>query len=132
VAELRKVTPPECQYAIDDWFEKITLYENRALSAKVKKRPDGKFEVTMKVFAKKVQADELGAEQEAPLQDLIEGGALDDKDQPIALERRKFDRSGETELTLVVDRAPARAGIDPLNKLIDRKAEDNTVRAESL
>jgi hypothetical protein len=31
-----------------------------------------------------------------------------------------------------VGRAPARAGIDPLNKLVDRNVEDNTVRAEAL
>jgi ABC-2 type transport system permease protein len=74
--------------------------------------------VTLKVVAKKVRADELGAEKEQPLQDVIEIGALDDQDQPIALERRRFTQSGESEVQLVVDRAPARAGIDPMNKLV--------------
>ncbi|HVE87427.1 MAG TPA: M1 family aminopeptidase [Myxococcales bacterium] len=132
LADLRKVTPPDLQYVIDDWFERITLYENRATKASYRKREDGKYEVTLKVVARKVQADELGAEKEQPLQDVIEIGALDDKDLPIALERRRFDKSGENELTLVVDRAPARAGIDPMNKLVDRNVEDNTVRAEAL
>lgn len=132
LVDLRKVTPPDLQYVIDDWFERITLYENRAIKASYRKREDGKFEVTLKVVAKKVQADELGAEKEQPLRDVIEIGALDDQDQPIALERRRFDRSGESELQLVVDRAPARAGIDPMNKLVDRNVDDNTVRAEAL
>jgi len=132
IGDLRQVTPPDLQYVIDDWFDRIVLYENRAVSASVKPRPDGKFEVTMKVIAKKVQADDLGAEKDMPLQDVIEVGALDDKDEPIALERRRFDRAGETELTLVMDRAPARAGIDPMHKLVDRNVEDNTVRAEPL
>lgn len=86
----------------------------------------------MKVIARKVQSDELGAEQEAPLQDIIDIGALDAEDKPIAIERRRFDRSGESEVTLVVDRAPARAGIDPLYTLVDRNERDNTVRAEAL
>lgn len=28
---------------------------------------------------------------------------------------------------MTVDRTPAKAGIDPLNKLIDRRPQDNTV-----
>src|SRR6185503_4324153 len=30
---LREVTPPQYKYVIDDWFESITLYDNRATSA---------------------------------------------------------------------------------------------------
>jgi ABC-2 type transport system permease protein len=33
-------------------------------------------------------------------------------------------------LTLVVDKLPAKAGIDPLNKLIDRNPDDNVVKVE--
>jgi len=36
-------------------------------------------------------------------------------------------RSGENRFTLEVAGEPARAGIDPLNKLIDRDAGDNLV-----
>ncbi|HVT34925.1 MAG TPA: M1 family aminopeptidase, partial [Nevskiaceae bacterium] len=37
LAELRKVTPPEQQYLIEDLFETITLYELRATSAHARK-----------------------------------------------------------------------------------------------
>ena len=53
-------------------------------------------------------------------------GVVDAKGEPIALERRRIDRE-ESTFTLTVDRRPAKAGIDPLNKLIDRKPDDNTV-----
>jgi len=36
-------------------------------------------------------------------------------------------KSGENRLTLVVAGEPAKAGIDPLNKLIDRDIGDNMV-----
>ncbi len=36
---LRKVTPAELQYVIDDMFETITLYDNRAVSAKAHALP---------------------------------------------------------------------------------------------
>jgi hypothetical protein len=31
---------------------------------------------------------------------------------------------------VIVDKQPAQAGIDPLNKLIDRNPEDNVVKVE--
>jgi hypothetical protein len=34
------------------------------------------------------------------------------------------------EFEVTVDREPARAGIDPYNKLIDRKPDDNVVAVE--
>src|SRR6185295_10449426 len=74
IKKIRAVTPPELQYMIDDFFESITLYDNRALSAKAKALGDGRFEVTLKVFAKKRKADALGKEDDAPLHDFIDIG----------------------------------------------------------
>jgi hypothetical protein len=36
-------------------------------------------------------------------------------------------RSGVSQLKLLVSGQPAKAGIDPLNKLIDKTPEDNTI-----
>ena len=64
------MTPPELQYLIHDLFETITLYDNRALSApRRRSAPDGKYEVTLKVSAKKMRADEQGKESEVPMDD---------------------------------------------------------------
>ena len=51
---------------------------------------------------------------------------LDADNKPLFLEKKKIDRE-EMEFTVVVDRKPARAGIDPYNKLIDRRPKDNTI-----
>ena len=126
IARIRAVTPPDMQYLIDDLFERIVLYDNRALSATMKPLAGGRFEVTLKVFAKKRIADEQGKEADAPLADLIDIGVLDDAGEPLALERKRIVQE-ETTFTMVVDRKPAKAGIDPLNKLIDRRPNDNTV-----
>jgi ABC-2 type transport system permease protein len=61
-----------------------------------------------------------------PLKDYIEFGVDDANGNPLARERRLVDRRAQT-LTLVVEGRPARAGIDPDNKLIDRKPTDNMV-----
>jgi ABC-type transport system involved in multi-copper enzyme maturation permease subunit len=122
---LRAATPPQYQYVIGDMFDSITLYDNRAESARAKALPDGKYEVTVKVIARKRKADDLGAETDVPLADWIDIGVLDADGNPLYLEKKKIDRE-ESEFTVIVDGKPARAGIDPLNKLIDRRPKDNT------
>ena len=129
VQALRQITPPEAAYLIDDLFESIVLYENHALAATARKRADGKYEVTLKVHANKVRAGELGEEKEAPLRDLIEIG-VDDKDGNSLLRERKLIDSKESSFTVVVGAKPAKAGIDPDNKLIDRKPDDNMIAVE--
>jgi aminopeptidase N len=122
---IAEATPPQLQYVLDDLFENITLYDNRALSATYRRLPDGQYEVKLRLAARKLRADGLGTEHEVPLNDLIDVGALD------AIEKR-WIRSSETEVTLLMDRAPVTAGIDPLNKLVDRRPDDNVIRAVRL
>ena len=129
VDALRKITPPEQAYLIDDLFNAIVLHDNRALSATARKRPDGRYEVTLKVHASKLRADELGAEKDVPIRDLIDVG-VDDKDGNSLLRERKLVTQKETTYTLVVSGRPAKAGIDPDNKLIDRKPDDNMTAVE--
>ncbi|TFW16199.1 hypothetical protein E4L96_16885 [Massilia arenosa] len=129
VDALRMATPADKQYLIDDLFENIVLYENRAETAVAKKRADGKYDVTISAVAGKLRADELGAEKEMPLKDYIEFGVDDRDGNPLTRERRLVDRKAVT-VTLTVSGRPAKAGIDPDNKLIDRKPRDNMVDVE--
>ena len=126
IDRLRKIVPAEQAYIIGDMFESITLYENRALSASYRALPGGKYEVKLKVAAKKIRAGELGEEKEVPLADWIDIGVLDAKGKPLYMVKRKIDRH-EMEFTINVDAAPAKAGIDPWNKLVDRKPDDNAM-----
>jgi hypothetical protein len=45
--------------------------------------------------------------------------------------KRHRIRSGKQTITVVVPREPARAGIDPYRKLIDRERGDNMVEVET-
>ncbi|MES2152941.1 MAG: M1 family aminopeptidase [Pseudomonadota bacterium] len=129
IEALRKVMPPAQAYLIDDLFESIVLYENRATWASARKRADGKYDVTLAVSASKVRAGDLGEEKDVPLRDLIEFG-VDDKDgNPLLRERRLVERK-EMTLTLVSPGRPFKAGIDPDNKLVDRKPSDNMIEVE--
>lgn len=127
--ELRKVTPPDMQYYLDDSFEHIILYENRALSAQAKKLAKGQYELTLKVSTSKLSASEQGEERVVPVNDWIEIG-VDDADGKPLLRQRKLLKSGEHSFTFTVQGEPAKAGIDPDEKLIDRKPDDNMLRVD--
>ena len=129
VAAIRAQTPPELQYMVDDGFNRIVLYDNKAVSATSQKTPDGKYKVTLNVQARKFQADGNGAETRMPLSDYIEIGVFKgkkDEEQPLYMKKIKMTQEYQT-FTIVVDQQPTRAGIDPYNKLIDRIADDNMI-----
>ncbi|MGA2601187.1 MAG: hypothetical protein ABSH09_29830, partial [Bryobacteraceae bacterium] len=46
-------TPEEYRYLVDDGFNRIVLYDNKAISATSRKTPDGKYKVTLNVQARK-------------------------------------------------------------------------------
>jgi ABC-2 type transport system permease protein len=126
---LKMYTPTEYQYLYDDLFENITLYDNRTRSASYVALADGTYQVHLDVEAKKVRADGKGEEHTIPIQDWIDIGVLDAKGNYLYLQKQKIEKE-RTELTVIVPSLPAKAGIDPLNKLIDRNPEDNVVKVE--
>jgi aminopeptidase N len=129
IAELKKVTPPEFQYVFEDFFENITIYDNRARSADYTQQADGKYQVHLVVEAKKYHADGRGQEHSVPLHDLVDIGVLDQDGHYLYLQRKKIEQE-KAEFDLSVDKRPAKAGIDPLIKLIDRNPDDNVIPVE--
>jgi ABC-2 type transport system permease protein len=129
IKRIREVTPSHLQYVIDDLFESIIIFDNRATKATYKPLANGKFEVTISVTVKKRRSDELGKETDAPLNDWIDIGVLDEKGAPLLIEKRKIEKE-ETEFVLTIDKKPAKAGIDPLNILIDRRPKDNVINVD--
>lgn len=122
----RKVTPPEYQYLFDDMFLNITLYDDRAISATYVQRPDGKYDVHLVVEAKKLRADGRGQEHAIAVNDMIDIGVLDADGKYLYLQKHKINQE-KTDITVTVDRLPAQAGIDPVDKLIDRNPDDNVI-----
>ena len=134
VAEFRAVAPPEQQQLITDLFERITFYDNRADEISAKKRADGKYDVTIAWKAAKKLSDGIGKESELALGDDIDIGVFarpkggdEDDEKVLYLKKHRIDQP-EGKITVVVDELPYDAGIDPLNKLIDRVSSDNRKR----
>ncbi len=134
LAYLREGTDPKFHPLIEDLFEKIVFFDNRAVDATAVKRDDGKYAVTLKLHAAKFEADGRGKETDAPLRDAIDVGIFarpkggkEDDETVLYLAKHPFSDT-ETTLEIVVDGEPYDAGIDPYNKLIDRDSNDNRRR----
>jgi ABC-2 type transport system permease protein len=129
VDALRAQTPPEYQYYITDAFENIVLYDNKALTATYVQIPDKKYKVTLTVQAKKLKSDGSGNETPISLADYIDIGVFSGKkghEKTLYLKKEKITQLNQS-FEVVVDELPTRAGIDPINKLIDRIPDDNTI-----
>jgi len=129
LAALLAETPDDLQAWVTELFEHIILYDNRATEAVARAAGDGTYEVTLKFEAHKMRAGELGEETEAALDDPVDIGVFDDDGKPLYLERHRLDGS-TSEVTVTVEAEPARAGIDPYHKLIDRHPDDNEISVE--
>ncbi|MFL3012930.1 MAG: hypothetical protein ACJZ19_00005, partial [Candidatus Neomarinimicrobiota bacterium] len=133
---IKKNTPDDLLYLVDDTFSKITLYENKAKSASAILNDDGSYDVTFTVEAKKVYSDSTGIQTNAELNDWLEIGILGEEkvsgekiEVPILLEK-VFITDSLTTFSYTVRQKPVKAGIDPMNKFIDRVIDDNIIRVE--
>ncbi len=131
---VRAAVPAAKQGLITDFFETITLFENRVEKASFAERDDGKYVVAIAAKARKVRADGQGVETEIPLDDWIDVGVFGEKrvdgksEETVLFFEKRHITSPEVSFELVVDERPVRAGIDPYNKLVDRNSGDNVRR----
>jgi hypothetical protein len=131
VDALREETPPNLQYLIKELFEDIILFSNRTLEATAVQRADGKYDVTIKVEARKFRADAQGNETEVLVDDWIDIGAFAKPasarkyGDTLYRQRMQITQRNST-FTFTTDQLPEKAGIDPFALLIDRIPDDNT------
>ncbi len=127
VKAFRKVTPDTLQYLISDLFEDIILYENKMEAGTYVKDENGKFIVSLTFNSTKLRSDGIGNEVEVPINDYlpievegVNGEVLYSGMHQITSER--------TELEILVNDLPAKAGIDPNLIHIDRTRSNNQVK----
>ncbi|MEN9628729.1 MAG: hypothetical protein RJA10_1956, partial [Pseudomonadota bacterium] len=134
---LREEAGPQHDKLISDLFERITLVDARATAARAVKRPDGRWDLTLEIEARKLVADGKGKEAEEPLDEpfdigvfTAEPGKPGFKPASVLHFQRHPVKTGRQVLQLVVDQAPRWAGVDPYNKRIDRNSDDNLREVE--
>jgi ABC-2 type transport system permease protein len=135
VDAFRDETPEQYRYLIKDLFEDITLFSNRAVSAKSTKLADGKYQVTIEVESKKFKADDKGNETEVPVNDWIEIGALAKAEKNHRYGNVLYRQvvkitGGKQTFQFALAEKPYEAGIDPMQMLIDRVPSDNLKKVD--
>jgi aminopeptidase N len=125
---------PVRQQLITDLFDRITIYDLRAVRATSRKRADGKFEVTLNVTARKSYADGYGKETSAAMLEPVDIGLFDKEPGSgifaaanVVAMRRVMVHDGAQSFSFVADRAPSFAGVDPYNTMINRNSDENNV-----
>lgn len=134
---LREEAGPNYAQIITDLFEKITLYDLKAVSAKASKLRDGRWDLALTVAAHKYYADGKGRQTEVPMNEevpigsfLVEPSAGDfGKSKVLSFGDRPI-HSGTQTIHIALHRAPGFAGIDPYNEWIDRNSDDNVIAVQ--
>ena len=123
---LEPQVPDSLNYLIEDWFEEITLYDNRLKEATYKKLDNGKYQVKLDIESYKIKSDSLGNETRVPMNDWIDIGFFMDSNEEKLYEQRRLKFNTDTStLTVELDSLPVKAAIDPRHILIDRVFKDN-------
>ena len=118
---------PEKSILINELFNEIIVYENRVLYAKKIKKPDGKFDVEMKLSLKKIKTTPNGDEKNISFQEEVPIGVRNKEGQFIYYKRHLL-KDGEDVVKIQLNEEPYRAGLDPLNTFINILPKDNEMR----
>jgi len=100
-----------------------------AVSAKATPRGGGGLDVHLTGKVKKVHADELGREEEVPVDDELPVGVLG-RDNKVLFEQRIHVKGEDFDVVLAVPDGAEKAAIDPSSEMIDRRPEDNLIAIE--
>ncbi|MCC6138901.1 MAG: ABC transporter permease, partial [Bdellovibrionaceae bacterium] len=128
---LKAIAPKDSHPLIEDMFEKIVIFENKPLTATYKILENGQYEVKITASAQKWYSDKDGKETLTDFSQEFDIGITDNKGDYLYLKKHPF-KSGENSFTVIVSKQPAKAGVDPLNYIIDRTPDDNLMPVSTL
>ncbi|GEM_PF-499990 len=142
---IRAATPDSLQYLINDFFETITLYDNRVLDWTATPLNNGQYQIDLDFLVRKYRHGGKGKElysdngidslsyqlpnaekiiHSLPLADYLEIGIFDENGQELYLQKNKISQI-QNRVSIIVDALPTEVGVDPYFKLIDREMGDN-------
>lgn len=129
---LKQEAPPSHHAMIEDFLEKITLYDFKSKYGSVSETVDGRYKVLINIEANKYYQDEFGNLTQDEIKLPIEIGLFlnnptdeNFNNKDIIYLQKQLIKTGESSLEFIVDKKPLYIGIDPFNLLIDRDIQDN-------
>ena len=128
-------TPDSLPPLLRDFFEVNTFWSFDTKNATAEQTEVGTWRVTLDVEAKKTASDSAGVKTVLPMDDWVQVGIFAPRQpgerlgKPMYVRTHRI-RSGRQTIVLEVPQKPEAAGIDPYNKLIDRRPKDNAIPVE--
>ena len=118
---------------IDDWFKKLITYDLAVEKSTYKQLPNGTYEVTATIKAKRIETLENGETKEIEINEPIKIGAFTEhpslvKDNNSVLYYKSKQVNKElTEVKFIVKEKPNYIAIDPYGTRNDENLVDNVI-----
>lgn len=133
--ELQAVTAPRYRQLLHDLLAANTYWSLSAPVANTRQLPDGTWEVTVELQARKFVVDMAGGEIDQALDEWVEVGVYPGPvqvgetgqvilDEPLYLEKHQLRHSTQT-ITMRVPVEPGHVGVDPRSLLVDLQPRNN-------
>lgn len=122
LAQLNQRATAEQRILIDEWMNDVVFYDFKLIDAKSRSLPNGRVEVSLMIEASK--------EGGTPLDESISIGLFEDDHETLVHLARPRLRPGANKVSLIVDRLPAVAMIDPYITRIEHSKLDNTLEVK--
>ena len=114
---VRAQAPLAARRLVDEWTRRVVLYDLAVERATVAPRPDGRFDVAVRLRAARTEAG-----RPLPLDETLDLGLYADDPaegaEPVAVHVVRV-RGGRDVVRLVADRRPAFVAVDPLVRRVD-------------
>ncbi len=129
--ELYQETPSDYHHLIDDWMKQIIRYELSVESTQYKSLPNGQYELTATISAKRFKTLSSGKEVAIGIDEPLKIGCFNKPpkdfgkaDQTLYLAEHRIQDT-LTTIRLQLDRLPRYIGIDPFLTRLDRNYANN-------
>ena len=131
INELYLVTPTEYHILIDDWMKRVITYDLKIEDATIQKLSEDKYEITVAVFAKRLEAQKNGEDIPIEINEPIQVGIFSkhpknivDKNSILYLETHQINQE-KMEFKIIVNEIPTYISIDPFGTRSDKNRIDN-------
>jgi len=121
VNSLKEVMPDSLQYTVNEWLQKVSLYDFELSNTTYQRNEDLSYTVKVKIAAKKYQQDLNNEESEIPMNEYFPIEIRNTKDEVLFSELVQL-KDGEQNIEFTIKRKPKMISIDPNNIIVHKRA----------
>jgi hypothetical protein len=133
---LYEATPASLHTLIDDWLKRVITYELKIKDATSKKLPNGEYETTINLVAKRFELNEKGETIPIEIAEAIPLGLFTKHPSEIAKSdtyylKSHLVQSENQSVTIISDFMPQYVAVDPFGTRVEERRLDNVLEMEN-